>query len=93
MKIKGLEKALESVPEEEREEVKKAVLEMFSGLGPGDDLPGKPVERIGQGIRDCPSCGTALEQVGDEAYVMKDELLHIFECPGCDTSYCRTAMS
>ena len=92
MKIMGLEKALESVPEEEREELKKSIMSAFEDVD-ADGLPGEPVEPLDAGVKACPACGRPLEQVGDGAFVVGDDIFHILDCLQCDKSYSRPAQS
>lgn len=84
--IHGLEKALESVPEQERASLAEAIRDELSDFDP-ENPPGELVLPVPAGTRTCPSCSRTLVELG----VMPQpdgESVCILECEGCDETFC-----
>src|ERR1043166_565104 len=87
MKLVGLEKALEGVPQRERASVAAEILEMFRDFDP-ENPPGEPVLRLEPGTRVCPRCGGVLTELAilPRPDGNPDREL-ILECEGCDGTF------
>lgn len=87
--VHGLEKALESVPAEQRASVAADVVEQLRDFDPDDEL-GEPVPVVAPGTRTCPSCGRGLVELGLIPNP-EGESLCILECESCDGTFCESA--
>jgi len=87
MKLVGLEKALEGLPQRERAGVAAELLEMFRDFDP-EDPPGEPVVRLEPGTRVCPRCDGVLTELAvlPRADGNPDREL-ILECEACDATF------
>lgn len=82
--------ALDSFPEDEREEIAKQLEEFFKSSNPEEI--GSPIERLPSGTYNCPHCGAKLEQgpviqmpVDGDVNNLRPE--QIFDCTGCNGSF------
>jgi hypothetical protein len=80
-KIRGLERALSTVPMEERFAVGNEIRKAFEDFDP-ENPPGEPVLPVERGTRICPSCGGALVEGPDLCDGMR-----ILDCEACDRAY------
>lgn len=90
-KVHGLEKALESVPAEERQQVASELEAIFDDFDP-DSPPGEPVVPLPPGTQTCPRCGgelTELTVVPAGAGPDPCPLL-LLDCETCDVGYSQT---
>lgn len=81
--IRGWEKALKDVPEDERFGLANAIRRQFEEAFAKGEMPGKPVLRLPSGTSTCPLCGGLLDDYG-----FKEALGgHLVECDPCDQSF------
>src|SRR5262245_49324441 len=87
-KIHGLEKALESIPEEERTLVAAEIEEALSDFDP-DDPPGERVLPVASGTRTCPNCSGDLVELGSIPAMSPERAqMCLLECQSCDATFC-----
>jgi hypothetical protein len=101
LKIEGLERALEGVPEDEREELRALIKETFSNVDPSDPntMPGQLVRQLADGVKNCPDCGNLLTNgftmqlpnIGGHG--LSGKLVTTIECESCDCSFMQEAKS
>lgn len=84
--IHGLEKALESVPEQERASVVAEIQDELSDFDP-ENPPGELVLPVPPGTRTCPSCSGTLVELGVMPHPDGDSVC-ILECEQCDEAFC-----
>lgn len=94
-KVVGLEKVLETLPEEERMGAREAVLEMFKNFDPSKS---KPVRPLPDGTKDCPDCGTKLRVKKGATEIPSSgehaaRLVHFAECRPCGEFFMLEAKS
>lgn len=89
LKIHGLDKALENVPEEQRATVAAEIAEELSDFDP-DDSPGEPVLPVPPGTRTCPTCSGDLVELGFIPNP-QGETICILECESCDATFCESS--
>jgi hypothetical protein len=87
LKVVGLEKALEGLPQPERAGVAAELLEMFRDFDP-ENPPGEPVVRLEPGTRVCPRCSGPLTELAilPRPDGNADHEL-ILECEACDATF------
>lgn len=90
IKIMFTKNALDSFPEDEREEIAKQLEELFKNSNP-EEL-GNPIERLPSGTYNCPNCGSKLEQGPVFQMPVDGDLnnlqpVQIFDCTGCNCSF------
>jgi hypothetical protein len=92
-KVHGLEKALESVPPEERPDLLSEIESIFEDFDP-ENPPGEPVVELAPGTRTCPKCGADLVELtvvpaGAGPDPAGPPLL-LLDCEECEVGYCQT---
>ena len=99
LKVKGLEEALANVPPEDREALRAEIKEMFERATP-DNLPGKPVRPIADGVKTCLDCGGPLENgptmqlpPGIGGGPLAGKLVHMLDCEACECAFMQEAKS
>lgn len=80
--IIGLEKALASVPEADRDQLEAKIREAFANFDPKNP-PGETLDVLPAGTTTCPKCREALDLVCAAA----DGHDCIYNCDRCDTSF------
>src|SRR5260221_1481119 len=87
MKLVGLERALEGLPQRERAGVAAEISEMFRDFDP-ENPPGEPVVRLEPGTRVCPRCDGVLTELAvlPRPDGNPDREL-VLECEACDATF------
>ena len=86
-KIRGLEKALEDVPIEERFKVGAEIKRAFENFDPANP-PGQPVVPLEPGTRVCPTCGGPLVEFAVIAAAGPSHpARRVLDCDACDASF------
>jgi len=88
LEIKNLEEALLNLPEEERDEARKEILNMFENMDP-ENPPGEKVEHLPKTTSTCPSCGGGLVLKSTVTLPEETKPVQILDCPKCDKAFTR----
>jgi len=89
-KIRNLEEMLLKFPEDQREDMRKQITEMFEGMDTSKPI-GTPVESLPEGQKNCPHCNGPLVDVhGKESRgvpLPNGSVVNIVDCKKCDVSF------
>lgn len=85
--VEGMEEALKNVPEEEREEIKKEIEELFKDFDP-ENPPGEAIYCSPEVLRECPNCGhKEFEFIDRNVDLAFEGKVDVIRCPSCDTLF------
>ncbi len=88
-KILNLEKALERVPADARDEMRETIEKLFEDFDPNNP-PGQAVRPLSVADNDCPECGVKLRLCSTVEW--EGKLVSFLECPKCDACFEREAL-